>query len=125
MTNKFIAFISLIFFLAACNSPLPEGEGIGVRVTTPTSLATPKPATTTLTDSAPEISPTGTAPISILVTETAASPATERTSPIDGMPQVYVPAGTVRMGGLDVHADDRDELPAHDISLDAFWIDKL
>jgi serine/threonine-protein kinase len=41
------------------------------------------------------------------------------------MPQVYVPAGTVRMGGLDVHADDRDELPAHDVSLDAFWVDKL
>jgi len=29
------------------------------------------------------------------------------------------------MGGLDVHADDRDELPAHTVSLDAFWIDQL
>jgi len=50
---------------------------------------------------------------------------TQRTSPIDGMPQAYVPAGTLHMGGLDVHADDRDELPAHDVSLDAFWIDQL
>lgn len=41
------------------------------------------------------------------------------------MPQVYVPYGTVRMGGLDVHADDRDELPAHNVNLDAFWIDQL
>ena len=29
------------------------------------------------------------------------------------------------MGGLDVNADDRDEFPAHTVSLDAFWIDKL
>jgi formylglycine-generating enzyme required for sulfatase activity len=50
---------------------------------------------------------------------------TERTSPIDGMPQVYVPAGTVRMGGLDVYSIASDELPAHTVSLDAFWIDQL
>jgi serine/threonine-protein kinase len=41
------------------------------------------------------------------------------------MPQVYVPAGTVRMGGLDVYAVGSDELPAHTVSLDAFWIDQL
>jgi len=41
------------------------------------------------------------------------------------MPQVFVPAGTVRMGGLDVYAVASDELPAHNISLDAFWIDQL
>jgi formylglycine-generating enzyme required for sulfatase activity len=37
---------------------------------------------------------------------------------------VYVPAGNVRMGGLDVHADN-DEMPAHAVSLNAFWIDQL
>jgi serine/threonine-protein kinase len=41
------------------------------------------------------------------------------------MPQVYVPAGVVRMGGLDVQSDGRDEQPAHNVSLDAFWIDQL
>jgi len=41
------------------------------------------------------------------------------------MLQVYVPAGTVRMGGLDVYAIGGDELPAHTVSLDAFWIDQL
>lgn len=29
------------------------------------------------------------------------------------------------MGGLDVQADERDELPAHNVELDAFWIDQL
>jgi formylglycine-generating enzyme required for sulfatase activity len=40
------------------------------------------------------------------------------------MPQVYVPAGQVRMGGLDVNADE-DELPAHSVTMNAFWIDQL
>lgn len=53
------------------------------------------------------------------------SPLSERTSPVDGMPQVYVPAGVLRMGGLDVYSIDRDESPAHTVSLDAFWIDQL
>jgi formylglycine-generating enzyme required for sulfatase activity len=52
-------------------------------------------------------------------------PATQHASPIDGMPQVYVPAGTVRMGGLDVYSVASDELPAHSVVLDAFWIDQL
>ena len=60
-----------------------------------------------------------------MVTSPTENTPAERTSPIDGMPQVYVPAGTVRMGGLDVQADDRDELPAHNVTLDAFWIDQL
>jgi len=29
------------------------------------------------------------------------------------------------MGGLDVHADLNDELPAHYVEIDAFWIDQL
>lgn len=41
------------------------------------------------------------------------------------MPQVYVPAGVLRMGGLDVYSIGRDESPAHTVSLDAFWIDQL
>ncbi len=115
MTNKFIALIFLTFILVAC---VPS-------TATPTPPATPLPASATPTDTPPETFPTKAAPTSVPVTETAVLRPNERTSPIDGMPQVYVPAGTVRMGGLDVHADDRDELPAHDVSLDAFWIDKL
>lgn len=40
------------------------------------------------------------------------------------MPQVYVPAGVFRMGGLDVLRQN-DEVPDHVVSLDGFWIDKL
>ena len=47
-----------------------------------------------------------------------------RTSSIDGMPQVYIPAGTFHMGGFDVRAGP-DEFPAHDVTLEAYWMDQL
>ncbi len=128
MTKKTILLVLLTLILAACSSPLPSEEGLGevpqsgMRGETPppptqTQPATGSPATPTLT----ALPPTSPAPTA---TFTEAIP-TGRRSPIDGMPQVYVPAGSVRMGGLDIHADDRDELPAHTVSLDAFWIDQL
>lgn len=40
------------------------------------------------------------------------------------MPQVFVPAGILHMGGYDVRAAP-DEFPAHDVTLDAFWMDQL
>jgi formylglycine-generating enzyme required for sulfatase activity len=40
------------------------------------------------------------------------------------MPQVYVPAGVFRMGGMDVRRAP-NELPEHDVKLDAFWMDQL
>jgi serine/threonine-protein kinase len=43
------------------------------------------------------------------------------TSEKDGMVLVYVPAGDFRMGSDD---GGQDEIPAHTISLDAFWIDQ-
>lgn len=103
--------IFLTFFLIAC-APTTSTN-------TPTSR--PSPATVTPVSITPITIPTLT-PTSTKVPNAAES---QHTSPIDGMPLVFVPAGTVRMGGLDVHADDRDELPAHTVSLDAFWIDKF
>jgi formylglycine-generating enzyme required for sulfatase activity len=47
-----------------------------------------------------------------------------RTSTIDGMPQVFIPAGTFRMGGMDARSAP-DERPAHNVTLDAFWMDQL
>jgi serine/threonine-protein kinase len=47
-----------------------------------------------------------------------------RFSPMDGMPQMFVPAGTFRMGGLDVRASS-NERPARDVLIDAFWMDQL
>jgi formylglycine-generating enzyme required for sulfatase activity len=43
------------------------------------------------------------------------------TRAIDSMIMVYVPGGTFRMGSED---GDDDEKPVHDVTLDAFWIDR-
>jgi serine/threonine-protein kinase len=40
------------------------------------------------------------------------------------MPQVFVPAGTFRMGGMDARSAP-EERPAHDVTLHAYWIDQL
>ena len=52
------------------------------------------------------------------------TPADQRIASADGMPQVYIPAGTFRMGGLDVRRAS-NETPDHDVTLNAFWIDQL
>ena len=49
---------------------------------------------------------------------------TFRTSAMDGMPQIYIPAGTFHMGGYDIRAAP-DEFPAHDVMLSAYWMDQL
>ncbi len=48
----------------------------------------------------------------------------ERASDVDGMPQVYVPDGTFRMGAMDEDGQS-DERPDHNVTLKGFWIDKL
>lgn len=48
----------------------------------------------------------------------------ERVSSIDGMPAVYVPDGTFRMGAMDPE-EQRDEIPVHSVTIKAFWMDKL
>lgn len=50
--------------------------------------------------------------------------AEQRVSPIDGMPQVFIPEGTFRMGGMDARSAP-DEFPAHDVTLHSYWMDQL
>ncbi len=110
--KKFIIFS--IFLLTACATP----ETLAVQ---PTSTSVPPNAPIAAT-----IPPTSTLE-TILPTATpilTEIPANQRFSPVDGMPQVYIPAGTFRMGGLDVRRAP-NETPAHDVTLDAFWIDQL
>lgn len=109
---KKIIVVSIIL-LTAC-SP--------TNVPTPESTRTPFPATPS------SVVSTSTA---VQVTETPileASPTTEpinqRVSEIDGMPQVYIPAGTFRMGGMDVRRAP-NEIPDHDVQLSAYWMDQL
>jgi formylglycine-generating enzyme required for sulfatase activity len=53
-----------------------------------------------------------------------ATPETVKVSPTDGMTQLFIPAGKVKMGGLDVLLEN-DEIPAHDVTLAAFWMDQV
>ncbi len=47
------------------------------------------------------------------------------TSPVDGMVQVYVPAGAFLMGSADSDAAaEVDEKPQHTVTLAAYWIDR-
>ena len=74
--------------------------------------------------SLPTAFPTNTPP-AINAPEAAGGEAgAERASSVDGMPQVYIPDGTFRMGGLDTDVN-KDEEPAHDVTLKGFWMDKL
>ncbi len=114
--KKFIQTIVIIIILAACASNevpvLPK----------PTSTAIPTSVPTIAISSATvevQVVPTNTA------IEVASSDASnQRTSLMDGMPQIYIPEGTFRMGGMDARSAP-DERPAHDVTLSGYWMDQL
>jgi formylglycine-generating enzyme required for sulfatase activity len=112
--SKLILLVA--FVLAACApatpAPLHESTATSAATVTVVAVTTPTIETIPLTATpAPEASPTP-------------EPATERVSSVDSMPQIHIPAGTFRMGGMDVRRAP-NELPAHDVTLDAYWMDKL
>jgi formylglycine-generating enzyme required for sulfatase activity len=50
---------------------------------------------------------------------------TSRTSPVDGMVQVYVPSGSFLMGSTDdFNEAELQEKPQHTVYLDGYWIDQ-
>ncbi len=111
-----LPILILIFFLTACGETVTE---------TPTAQPTTTPAIVLLATESPII-PTQTGQ-GIFPTPTsvpAQEAVTMHFSSIDGMPQVYIPAGSFHMGGFDVRAAP-DEFPAHDVTLDAYWMDQL
>jgi formylglycine-generating enzyme required for sulfatase activity len=95
-----------ILFLAACRSTVtpPPPTSTPAPTATPIAIQTQIPFTST-----PESAPTLE---------------TMKISLKDGMTQLLVPAGLVKMGGMDILMEN-DELPAHDVTLDAFWIDQV
>jgi formylglycine-generating enzyme required for sulfatase activity len=111
--KKFI-ILSLIL-LTACTA-----TEVSVIEATSTPLPTIPPKVIP-TDTVEPIVPTVT--LSVEVSPTAEF-TNERVSSVDGMPQIYIPAGIFRMGGLDVRRAP-NEIPEHDVSLDAFWMDQL
>ena len=114
-------FLTLLLLLSACASPQatlpPTVTADNIPVAMPSVTDTPAATATSIRP----VVPTATFPVPP-VTPTAAQYDT-RLSPSDGMPLVFVPAGTLHMGGLDVYADN-DELPYHDVTLKAFWMDQ-
>jgi formylglycine-generating enzyme required for sulfatase activity len=95
-----------IFLLVACQSP--SATNIPAVLVTPTRANTEVPT---------QISAVSTP-------EVTSTPVTVKISSTDGMTQLFVPAGTLHMGGLDV-LRDADEVPPHDVQLNAFWIDQV
>jgi len=120
MTRRFLFCLLILAFLSAACQPTPVAPPATPQPVTPSEAIANTP-TATVSDS-PTPEPQSSTPVP---TATATTQPNERNSPIDGMPQVHVPAGVLRMGGLDVNAVGSDELPAHSVSLDAFWIDQL
>jgi formylglycine-generating enzyme required for sulfatase activity len=113
---KKILILSLLA-LTACATPATVTPSASAPADLPTAAPVPVIAATstpegisTATFCAPPISPT---PVGFAT----------RISPADNMPQVFVPTGTLHMGGYDIHAED-DELPAHDVTLNEFWLDQ-
>jgi serine/threonine-protein kinase len=110
--------IASLFLLTAC-TPLEAP----IVAFTPTPFPKRIPPTAIPTSTIETIIPTASAAPTQVQTPTAEL-ITQRVSPVDGMPQVYIPAGTFRMGGLDVRRAP-NEIPEHDVTLDAFWMDQL
>ena len=114
--NKLVPILLFIILLSSCGGNAIEAPAIqptltSIPTTIPTIASTEVAASPTPETVLPTITPTEEV-------------VTMRVSSIDGMPQVYIPAGTFHMGGYDVRAAP-DEFPAHDVTLDAFWMDQL
>ena len=104
-----------IFLFSACSpTPAPVREPTAIPEATGTPSAVPTSTVETL-PSTPTLIPTASS---------TAEAVNERVSASDGMPQVYIPAGVFRMGGMDVRRAP-NELPEHDVTLDALWMDQL
>jgi len=71
----------------------------------------------------PETLPTNT-PVPQGETDANTDSGDTRVATADGMVEVYIPAGTFTMGGVDPLASS-DELPFHQVTMKAYWIDKV
>ena len=116
---KKLIIVAFLLLTACTANQLPLSESTSTQASLPTNVPAtaipPSPNQPALPTAAvtviPEASPT-------------AEQLTSKISQVDGMPQVYIPAGTFHMGGLDVRRAP-NEIPDHDVTLDAFWMDQL
>jgi formylglycine-generating enzyme required for sulfatase activity len=106
MKKLFPILVALAIISSACQ--LGGGEAQPTAIALPTAVPTNTPVAAIPTS----------APVAV-----NAAVGTTRTS-ADGMTEVFVPQGSVQMGGIDSAASG-DEKPVHKVSLPAYWIDKL
>ncbi|MBI4630649.1 MAG: SUMF1/EgtB/PvdO family nonheme iron enzyme [Chloroflexi bacterium] len=136
--------------LAPANTNTPQPSLVPT-ATLAIAAATSQPTTRVVTNTQPPNNPTAQPPTATRLPATDTQPSTNPTtqpptatrspitntpiptpiptlgigstqvSKIDGMVQVYVPAGVFTMGS---DSGDSDEKPVHTVMLDAFWIDK-
>ncbi|MBE0682342.1 MAG: SUMF1/EgtB/PvdO family nonheme iron enzyme [Anaerolineales bacterium] len=106
MKKLFPILTALMLFVSACQ--LGGGQAQPTAPALPTAF--------------PSVTPPAINPTAEVVSGGEAG--SERVSSVDGMPQAYIPEGTFRMGGLDADVQ-RDEKPAHEVTLKAYWMDKL
>ncbi|KXK12429.1 MAG: serine/threonine protein kinase [Chloroflexi bacterium OLB14] len=97
-------FAVLTMVLSAC--------GAGGGAATPIPVATAFPTNTPSVNATAEVASAG------------GTAGEERLSSADGMSEIYIPEGTFRMGAMDTE-EERDEVPSHNVTLKAFWIDKF
>lgn len=118
--KKLFSIVGILLFLAACaaNNQAPF-VAKPVSTAAPTNILTFVVPSATLESipptSTPTQGPTEVPPIDL---------SNQRTSMLDGMPQIFIPAGTFRMGGMDARSAP-DERPAHDVTVSGYWMDQL
>lgn len=108
--NIILSFV--IIMLTACQSaPVTQQAEIDSK--------TPSPV---VTEETPTIIPTEV--VASATSEATAAPENIKISSKDGMTQLFIPSGTLFMGGMDVYREN-DEQPAHEVSIDGFWMDQV
>ncbi len=110
--KKIIPILLFVFLFTAC-----APSKVPVVAATSTS---PAPAT----EVPPTAIPTSTVE-PVTATDTPTEAVTDQQfSSVDGMPQMLIPEGVLHMGGYDVRRAP-NEVPDHDVTIDAFWMDQL
>jgi formylglycine-generating enzyme required for sulfatase activity len=112
--KKYIPALLFVFLLAACGGQTQAPAPVIEPASTPTTIPATEPAAI----------PTATVEVFVPTIAPTEEFSNTQVSPMDGMPQVYIPAGTFHMGGYDVRSAS-NEFPAHEVTLDAYWMDQL
>jgi formylglycine-generating enzyme required for sulfatase activity len=104
MKKLFPILVAMAVFLSACQLG-------GGQAGQPTPLVLPDAAATFT-------------PVPAGESQSNADAGESRNAAADGMIEVYIPAGTFTMGGVDPKAS-ADEKPAHQVTMKDFWFDKV